>query len=200
MRVTRERSKTKKKLLRSARRPDGILRELFYSGLFYSVLFNSCNKAEEPIFGRLRNLWESFAFRVVCDPNTRSLVKFYPKWEPYQICLNLNKRENATFVRRDCVTVLICEVVNLWFVCRCLREWCYRSFCISWLFSGIVLIRLGIFSCFALTNLCCVFIDESAMFRNKSRWKLNFFRMTFQAFSILSVGAHERRRGKTSSS
>jgi len=117
VRVTRERSKTKKKLLRSARRPDGILRELFYSGLFYSVLFNSCNKAEEPIFGRLRNLWESFAFRVVCDPNTRSLVKFYPKWEPYQICLNLNKRENATFVRRDCVTVLICEVVNLWFVC-----------------------------------------------------------------------------------
>jgi len=35
-----------------------------------SVLFNPCNKPEEATFGRLRSCWESFLFRIVCEPKT----------------------------------------------------------------------------------------------------------------------------------
>jgi len=85
--MSRER-KDKKTFIKRRKAPRGdsvkgfVLRViLFWSVLFGSktTLFNPCNHAEKTFFGRLRSLWESFVFRVVCELKTQSLGKFWPK-------------------------------------------------------------------------------------------------------------------------
>ena len=43
------------------------------------ISHSSCNNDEKPTVDRLRNLWESFVLRVVCEPKSQTLVKLYPK-------------------------------------------------------------------------------------------------------------------------